>query len=78
MSKLSFKKNTGFNIFKMAAAMTPLPKIMKTAIACLVRKIETCKKCQNVGIDVSNPAIFMELKYHKQLQRYECHRDFQS
>ena len=32
-----------FNIFKMAATMTSLPKITETAVARLIRKIETPK-----------------------------------
>ena len=36
-------KNTDFNIFKMVATMTPLPKITEMAVACLIRKVETCK-----------------------------------
>ena len=57
MSMLLFKKNTDFNIFKMATAMTSLPRIMETAIARLIWKIETCKWCQNVGIEVGNPML---------------------
>ena len=45
MSILSFKKYIDFNIFKMVAAMTPLPKITEMAVACLIRQIETCKWC---------------------------------
>ena len=72
---LSFKKITHFNIFKMAAAMTSLPKITETAVARLIIKIETCKWCKNVGIEVLNPMHFTELKYLKRLQRYERHQD---
>ena len=64
---LSFKKNTNFQIFKMAAAMTSLPKIMETAVERLIRKIETCKWCQNVGMEVGNPMFFTELKYFERL-----------
>ena len=67
MSMLSLKKNTYFNIFKMAAAMTSLPKITETAVARVIRKIETCKWCQNVGIEVGNPMLFTELKYLERL-----------
>ena len=72
---LSFKKITDFNIFKMAAAMTSLPKITETAVARLIRKIETCKWCQNVGIEVWNPMLFTELKYLKRLRRYDLYRE---
>ena len=67
MSIQSFKKNTNFQIFKMAAVMTSLPKITERAIARLIRQIETCKWCQNVGIDVGNPMLFTELKYLERL-----------
>ena len=67
MSMLSFKKNTDFNIFKMAAAITSLPKITETGVAHSIRKIETCKWCQNVGIEVGNPMLFTELKYLERL-----------
>ena len=76
MSIQLIKKNTNFQIFKMAAAMTSLLKITEKAVVRLIRQIETCKWCQNVGIDVGNPMIFTELKYLKQLQRYERHQDF--
>ena len=75
MSILLLKKNTNFNIFKMAAAMTSLPKNTETAISRLIKKIETCKWCQNVGIEDINPVLFTELKYLKQLQRYDHHRE---
>ena len=75
MSIMSFKKYIDFNIFKMAATMTSLLKITETAVARLIRKIETCKWCQNVGIEVWNPMLFMELKYREWLRRYDLHRE---
>ena len=60
----------------MAAAMMSLPKITETAVARLIRKIETCKWCQNVGIEVRNSMLFTELKYLKRLRRYDLHREF--
>ena len=59
----------------MAAAITSLPKIKETAVARLIRKIETCKWCQNVGIEVGNPMLFTELKYLEWLRRYDLHRE---
>ena len=55
----------------MAAAMMSLPKITETAVAYLIKKIETCKWCVNVGIEVWNPMHFTELKYLKRLRRYD-------
>ena len=75
MSIQSFKKNTNFQIFKMAAAMTSLPKITETAVARLIRKIETCNWCQNVGVDVGHPMLFTELKYLERLGRYDLYRE---
>ena len=75
MSILSFKKYIDFNIFKMAAAMTSLPKITEMAVARLIRQIETCKWCQNVGIGVWNPMHFTELKYLERLRRYDLYRE---
>ena len=59
----------------MAAAMTSLPKTTETAISRLIKKIETCKWCQNVGIEDINPVLFTELKYLKQLRRNDRHRE---
>ena len=59
----------------MAAAMTSFPKSMEAAVARLIREIETCKWCQNVGIVVWNPMLFTELKYREWLRRYDLHRE---
>ena len=67
----SFKKNTDFNLFKMAAAMTSFTKITEMAVVCLLRKIETCKWGQNVGINARNCVHFTELKYLKRFRRYD-------
>ena len=42
------------------------------AVARLIKKIETCKWCQNVGIESRNPVLFTELKYLGRLRRYAC------
>ena len=49
----------------MAAAMMSLPKITEMAVARLLRKIETSKWGQNVGIKPRHPVLFTELKYLK-------------
>ena len=65
-------KNSDFNIYKMAAVMTPLPKTMGMAISRLIREIKTCKQCHKVGIEASNPTLFTELKYLKRFRRSIC------
>ena len=75
---LSFKKNADFNVFKMAAAMTSLPKITEMALVRLIRNLETHKWCQNVGFESCNPVLFTELKYLNRLRRYDQHCEIQN
>ena len=62
----------------MAAAMMSLPKITEMAVVRLLKKIETCKWGQNVGINARNPVHFTEFKYIERFRRYDPNHEIRN